>query len=54
MYVHSMPRLDSCPYVKPKAVFEIAWFSKQRPDVITQIKWDISCKLEVNFWLPGI
>ena len=22
---HSMPRLDGCPYFKPKAVFEIAW-----------------------------
>ena len=29
-------------------------FSKQLPDVTTQIKRDISCKLDVNFRQPGV
>ena len=38
----------------PKQYLKSLEFSKQLPDVFTQIQWDISCKLDVNFRLPGI
>ena len=38
----------------PKQCLKSLEFSKQLSDVITQIKWDISCKLDVNFRLLDI
>ena len=38
----------------PRQCLKSLEFSKQLPDVFTQIQRDISCKLDVNFRLPGI
>ena len=38
----------------PKQYLKSLEFSKQLSDVFTQIQRDISCKLDVNFRLPGI
>ena len=48
------PGSTVAPSSSPKQYLKSLEFSKQLPDVFTQIQWDISCKLDVNFRLPGI
>jgi len=48
------PGSTVAPTSSPKQCLKSLEFSKQLPDVFTQIQWDISCKLDVNFRLPGI
>ena len=48
------PGSTVAPISSPKHCLKSLEFSKQLSDVFTQIQWDISCKLDMNFRLPGI
>ena len=48
------PGLTVASTSRPKQCLKSLEFAKQLPDVMTQKKWDILCKLDVNFQLLGI
>ena len=48
------PGSTVAPTSSPKQCLKSLEFSKQLPHLFTQFQWDISCKLVVNFRLPGI